>query len=103
MVESPWTGRDGRAIVDLESTQARYNAANKKERSNPIRQTQALTSSVADDLLSDSDVEANPDFDSVPLEDPTQLEDPLGSSQYAEKTVDPLETVPAVPVPPTAN
>ena len=39
MVESPWTGRDGRAIVELESTQARYNAANKKERSNPIRQT----------------------------------------------------------------
>lgn len=103
MVESPWTGRDGCAIVDLDSTQTRHSEASKKSRVNPIRQTQALTSSVADDLLGDSEIEANPEFDNVPLEDPTQLEDPLGSGQFSEKVVDPLETVPAVPVAPKTN
>lgn len=102
---SPWTGQNGREIVDLNEQKpvAKKSSVKKSnvKQVNHIRQTQA--SIPQEDLLGEPLIPmSNPEFDNAPLEDPSMVPNPLDSESITvdEDSIESFETVPASPTTP---
>lgn len=101
-VSSPWTGQNGREIIDLNVVAEKSKPESPKKvkassvkKANPIRQIQA---EIPQESLFDEELESvpsSPVYDTQPLEDPSVLPEPMTQAETATPSLSDSPSVPA--------